>query len=159
MFALPISVVWVLGLFYYGVRPSAMHINRSCWSPETIAKRAAQLAAEVTVVRVDRRLFLVRLGGTTVVVTVIGAIVGELSQVIHKRVSAATGKDLLWSAARAFSASVTTASWPTDTENRNYTLPRTVGRLRPGNANQLPQSVVRSPTRNPRSGDYLAISG
>ena len=61
------------------------------------AKPAGQPARGDTVERIDRRRFLVRLGGATAVVTVIGAIVGELSEVMHKRVSAAIGKDLPWS--------------------------------------------------------------
>src|SRR5260370_3888875 len=45
----------------------------------------------------DGREVVVGLGGATAVVTVIGAVVGELSEVMRKRVSGVTAKDLLWS--------------------------------------------------------------
>jgi DMSO/TMAO reductase YedYZ molybdopterin-dependent catalytic subunit len=59
----------------------------------TVAKHAG----EDTVERIDRRRFLVRLGGATAVVIVIGAVVGELAEAKRKRVRVTTGKDLLWS--------------------------------------------------------------
>ena len=62
-----------------------------------VAGTVTKPAAENLVERIDRRRFLVRLGSATAVVTVIGAVVGELSEAKRKRVSTTTGKDLLWS--------------------------------------------------------------
>ena len=138
-----VSVFGFWGLFYYVVRPSAMHINRSCWSPETIAKRATQLAAEVTVVRVDRRRFLVRLGGTTVVVTVIGAIVGELSQATHKRVSAANGERPLMVSGTGFQRIRYYGFLANRYREQKLHAAENCWATPPGNTNQLPQIVRR----------------
>ena len=62
-----------------------------------IAKPVGQPDGGETVERIDRRRFLVRLGGATAVVTVIGAVVGELSEVRRKGVGAARAKNVLWS--------------------------------------------------------------
>ena len=61
------------------------------------AKPNGQPAGGDAFKRIDRRRFLVRLGGATALITVTGAVVGELSKVTGKRVSAAPEKDLLWS--------------------------------------------------------------
>src|SRR5208283_4342357 len=61
------------------------------------AKPAAPPDGGDTVERIDRRRFLVRLGGATAVVTVIGAVVGELSEVRRKGVSPGLAKNGLWS--------------------------------------------------------------
>jgi DMSO/TMAO reductase YedYZ molybdopterin-dependent catalytic subunit len=93
-----LSAIWVLGtLLLWGVTLSWAY-QRVLAGGSTVVGAAptGRPARGDTAERIDRRHFLVRLGGTTAVVTVIGAVVGELSEV-RKRVSAATGKDLLWS--------------------------------------------------------------
>ncbi len=88
-----LSALWALvAVLFWGVSVG--------WAyKQLLADRGtvAMHAGEDTVQRIDRRRFLVRLGGTTAVVTVIGAVVGELSKVTRERVSGAKGKYLLWS--------------------------------------------------------------
>jgi DMSO/TMAO reductase YedYZ molybdopterin-dependent catalytic subunit len=91
------NAVWILGAISLWGATLGGAYQKILLSAGPIAKRTAQLAAESNVVRIDRRRFLVRLGGATAAVTVIGAVVGELSKVTRKRVSAVTGKELLWS--------------------------------------------------------------
>jgi DMSO/TMAO reductase YedYZ molybdopterin-dependent catalytic subunit len=91
------SAVWILGAISLWGATLGGTYQKILLGAGPIAGRTAQLAAEGNVVRVDRRRFLVRLGGATAAVTVIGAVVGELSKVTRKRVSAVTGKELLWS--------------------------------------------------------------
>jgi DMSO/TMAO reductase YedYZ molybdopterin-dependent catalytic subunit len=87
------SAVWILGAISLWGATLGGTYQRILLGAGPIAKRTA----EGSVVRVDRRRFLVRLGGATAAVTVIGAVVGELSKVTRRRVSAVTGKELLWS--------------------------------------------------------------
>jgi DMSO/TMAO reductase YedYZ molybdopterin-dependent catalytic subunit len=87
------SAVWILGAISLWGATLGGTYQRILLGAGPIAKRTA----EGSVVRVDRRRFLVRLGGATAAVTVIGAVVGELSKVTRKRVSAVTGKELPWS--------------------------------------------------------------
>jgi DMSO/TMAO reductase YedYZ molybdopterin-dependent catalytic subunit len=90
-----LSAVWVLGaLLLWGATLG--------WANQQLLAVAGRVlrakpAGGDTVERIDRRRFLVRLGGATAVVTVIGAIVGELSGLMRKRVSAARGNIVPWS--------------------------------------------------------------
>jgi DMSO/TMAO reductase YedYZ molybdopterin-dependent catalytic subunit len=94
-----LSAVWVLGaVLLWGATLG--------WADQQLlafagrvppAKPAAQPDGGDTVERIDRRRFLVRLGGATAVVTVIGAVVGELSEVRRKGVSPGLAKNGLWS--------------------------------------------------------------
>ena len=96
---LGLSAVWVLGivLSWGGTLGWAYRQLLAGVGTVVDAKLAGRPAGGDTVERIDRRRFLVRLGGATAAVTVIGAVVGELSEARRKRVSAAIGKDLLWS--------------------------------------------------------------
>ena len=67
------------------------------------AKPVGQSDGGEAVERIDRRRFLVRLGGATAVVTVIGAVVGELSEVRRKRAQSRTSQKRVM----IFNASVT----------------------------------------------------
>jgi DMSO/TMAO reductase YedYZ molybdopterin-dependent catalytic subunit len=87
-----LSAVWVLGAIFLWGATLGWVDQQLLGVARTVTKPAAQPAGEDTVERIDRRRFLVRLGGATAVVTVIGAVVGELSRVTRKRVNAATGK-------------------------------------------------------------------
>ena len=55
--------------------------------------------SDAAVARIDRRRFLVRLGGTTAAITVVGAVVGELAEERRREaVVRAGGEPVLWSA-------------------------------------------------------------
>ena len=59
-------------------------------------------AADAAVRRIDRRRFLVQLGGTTAVITVAGAVVGELAKARRQEaVMMANGEPMRWSATHA----------------------------------------------------------
>ena len=56
-------------------------------------------ATDAAVIRIDRRRFLVRLGGTAAVITVAGAVVGELAEARRRREALmASGEPMRWSA-------------------------------------------------------------
>jgi len=89
-----VGAVWVLGAFLV-------------WGP--VLGQAAQrvigiekttgVAAEAAVRRIDRRRFLVKLGGTTALITVAGAVVGELAEARRwEAVMKARGELMRWSA-------------------------------------------------------------
>src|SRR5271165_1760063 len=84
-----LSAVWVLGAFLLWGATLGWADRQVLAFPGRIAKPVGQSDGGETVERIDRRRFLVRLGGATAVVTVIGAVVGELSEVRRKGVGAA----------------------------------------------------------------------
>src|SRR5260370_34969520 len=86
-----LSAVWVIGIILLWGATLGWAYQQVRVIEGTVTKPAAENVVE----RIDRRRFLVRLGSATAVVTVIGAVVGELSEVKRKRVSTTTGKDLL----------------------------------------------------------------
>ena len=88
-----LSAVWVIGIILLWSATLGWAYQQVLAVAGTVTKPAAENVVE----RIDRRHFLVRLGSATAVVTVIGAVVGELSEAKRKRVSTTTGKDLLWS--------------------------------------------------------------
>ncbi len=88
-----LSAVWVIGITFLWGATLGWAYQQVLVIDGTVTKPAAENVVE----RIDRRRFLVRLGSATAVVTVIGAVVGELSEVKRKRVSTTTRKDLLWS--------------------------------------------------------------
>jgi DMSO/TMAO reductase YedYZ molybdopterin-dependent catalytic subunit len=88
-----LSAVWVIGIILLWGATLGWAYQQVLVIDGTVTKPVAENVVE----RIDRRRFLVRLGSATAVVTVIGAVVGELSEVKRKRVSTTTGKDLLWS--------------------------------------------------------------
>ena len=94
-----LSAIWVVGALLLWGATLGWADQRLLAGGSTVlgAGPAGQPARGDTAERIDRRHFLVRLGGATAVVTVIGAVVGELSEVMRKRVSGVTAKDLLWS--------------------------------------------------------------
>src|SRR5499427_1386760 len=82
--------VWILGAFLVW----GAVLGRS--APRLIDFEQARDAA---VARIDRRRFLVRLGGTTAAITVAGAVVGELAEERRREaVVRAGGEPVLWSA-------------------------------------------------------------
>src|SRR5262249_54012947 len=87
------GTVWILGAFLV-------------WGA-VLGRTAQRLidfgqARDAAVTRIDRRRFLVRLGGTTAAITVAGAVVGELAEERRREaVVKAGGEPVLWSAANA----------------------------------------------------------
>jgi DMSO/TMAO reductase YedYZ molybdopterin-dependent catalytic subunit len=57
--------------------------------------------ATVSVERIDRRRFLVRLGGSAAAITVVGAVVGELAEAKHRKMMSTVGTRGRWSATNA----------------------------------------------------------
>jgi DMSO/TMAO reductase YedYZ molybdopterin-dependent catalytic subunit len=96
---LGLSAVWVLGaVLLWGAALGWAYQQLLAVAGTVLpGERPDEPAGGDTVERIDRRRFIVRLGGATAVVTVMGAIVGELSEVMRKRVSAARGKYVPWS--------------------------------------------------------------
>jgi DMSO/TMAO reductase YedYZ molybdopterin-dependent catalytic subunit len=88
-----LSAVWVLVAVLFWGATLGWAYQHLLTDGDTVAKRTG----EDTVERIDRRRFLVRLGGAAAAVTVIGAVVGKLSEAERKRVSTTAWKDLLWS--------------------------------------------------------------
>jgi hypothetical protein len=87
-----LSAVWVLGLVLLWGAILGWADRQLLAVAGRIAKPAAQPDGGETVERIERRRFLVRLGGATAVVTMIGAVVGKLSEVRRKGVSPGLAK-------------------------------------------------------------------
>lgn len=89
-------VVWVLGTFLaWGA--SLGHAGQRLIGIEAAAD-AGGSATEVEVKRIDRRRFLVKLGGSAAAITVVGAVVGELSESTRRQaLIAAGGESARWS--------------------------------------------------------------
>ena len=92
-----LSAVWLLGTFLLWGAILGWACRQVLPVTAPVVPVAGRFAGEDAVERIGRRRFLVRLGGATAVVTVIGAVVGELSDARRRRLGATTGKDLLWS--------------------------------------------------------------
>jgi len=69
---------------------------------EAAADRAVESATEPRVERIDRRSFLVKLGGSAAAITVVGAVVGDLVDVRRKEVTMVRESEpIRWSAAHS----------------------------------------------------------
>jgi DMSO/TMAO reductase YedYZ molybdopterin-dependent catalytic subunit len=89
-----VGAVWVLAAFLIW----GAVLGRAEQQLIVIAQSPEQLA-EPAVERIDRRRFLVKLGGTTALITVAGAVVGELAEARRREaVMKAGGKPMRWSA-------------------------------------------------------------
>src|SRR5262249_559763 len=88
------SAVWVVGVFLaWGAVLG--------WAELQLigAKKRGGAVADAAVERIDRRRFLVKLGGTTAAITVTGAVVGELAKAWRREaVMIASGESMRWSA-------------------------------------------------------------
>ena len=79
------NAFWLVAIFLIW----GLVIGRA-WARLIPAAGAAVISAEeggevtVSAERIDRRRFLVRLGGSTAVITVVGAVVGELAEAKHR---------------------------------------------------------------------------
>ena len=78
-------VIWVLGTFLAWGAVLGRAAQRLIGMEA--APGALRRAKEPAVERIDRRRFLVRLGGSAAVITVAGAVVGELSEARRKELS------------------------------------------------------------------------
>jgi DMSO/TMAO reductase YedYZ molybdopterin-dependent catalytic subunit len=84
------SSVWILGAFLVWGAVLSRSLQRLIDFEQT---------SDVAVARIDRRRFLVRLGGTTAAITVAGAVVGEMAEERRREaVVRAGGEPVLWSA-------------------------------------------------------------
>jgi len=82
--------VWILGVFLVWGAVLGRSAQRLIDFEQT---------SDAAVARIDRRRFLVRLGGTTAAITVAGAVVGELAEERRREaVVRAGGEPVLWSA-------------------------------------------------------------
>jgi DMSO/TMAO reductase YedYZ molybdopterin-dependent catalytic subunit len=88
------SAVWAMGAFLVW----GAVLGRAELRLIGVEKRA-DAVADAAVERVDRRRFLIKLGGTTAVITVAGAVVGELAEKQRQEaVRMASGEPMRWSA-------------------------------------------------------------
>jgi DMSO/TMAO reductase YedYZ molybdopterin-dependent catalytic subunit len=96
-----LSALWVMSATLLWGATLGRAYQRLFWAGRTSGKPTTQPPGrddvQSEVQRIDRRRFLVRLGGATAVVTVLGAVVGELSRNSRKRVSETTEKEVSWS--------------------------------------------------------------
>jgi len=89
-----VAAVWVLGAFLVWGAVLARAEQRLIAGTNTGAP-----IADATVERMDRRRFVVKLGGATAVITVAGAVVGELAELRRRQaVMVAISKAARWSA-------------------------------------------------------------
>ena len=70
------SAVWIVGLFVLSSYAIHWAYNRLTYA---LSSAAPDAALEVRVEQIDRRQFLIRLGGATAAITVIGAFVGSMA--------------------------------------------------------------------------------
>jgi DMSO/TMAO reductase YedYZ molybdopterin-dependent catalytic subunit len=89
-----VAAVWVLGSFLVWGAILGRAEQRLIASEEMTSA-----VANSSVERIDRRRFLIKLGGTTAVITVVGAVVGELAESRRRQaVLMAGGEPIGWSA-------------------------------------------------------------
>ena len=97
-----LSAAWIIGAFLiWGVILGSAD-RRLVAVAGASAKSAVEADTGEAAERIDRRRFLVRLGGATAVVTVIGAIVGELSDERRKALGSELSRRMLWSSTHPF---------------------------------------------------------
>lgn len=92
------NVLWLVAIFLIW----GSVLGRTYWRLNPAAATAPIPAREgsdatVSVERIDRRRFLVHLGGSTAAITVIGAVVGELAEGKHRKMMLAARPGELWS--------------------------------------------------------------
>ena len=94
----PVGALWILTVFVvWGIVFGWVYQRLSIHPGKVATREEAIPKVSESVERIDRRQFLVRLGGTTAVITVSGAIVGVLSQGRRNRQSVSVS-ELRWSA-------------------------------------------------------------
>ncbi|HWH68313.1 MAG TPA: molybdopterin-dependent oxidoreductase [Candidatus Sulfotelmatobacter sp.] len=84
-----LSAVWVLGMFLLWGATLGRAEGHLAGTPgtETAAGQTGPGDEAAAVERIDRRRFLIRLGGSTAAITVVGAAVGKLAEAQHQRVA------------------------------------------------------------------------
>jgi DMSO/TMAO reductase YedYZ molybdopterin-dependent catalytic subunit len=94
----PAGALWIMAVFFVWGAAFGWAYRRLSIGQKMVASDVeSAVEAPVSVERLDRRRFLVRLGGTTAVITVAGAMVGVLVQGRRNRQSVSVG-ELRWSA-------------------------------------------------------------
>ena len=92
-----LRAVWIL-LAFLAWGSILGRIGQQYMGIET-ANRTVEIVVEPRVERIDRRHFLIRLGGTAAAITVVGALVGELDEARRKEAAmSAEGEPIRWSA-------------------------------------------------------------
>ena len=88
------GAIWVLGVFLVWGAVLGRAEQRLIG-----IEKITDAATDAAVIRIERRRFLVRLGGTAAVITVAGAVVGELAEARRRREALmASGEPMRWSA-------------------------------------------------------------
>ena len=87
------GAIWVLGVFLVWGAVLGRAEQRLIG-----IEKITDAATDAAVIRIDRRRFLVRLGGTAAVITVAGAVVGELAEARRREALMASGEPMRWSA-------------------------------------------------------------
>ena len=88
-----VGAVWVLGAFLVWGRVLG-------WAEQRLIgiEKITDPATDAAVIRIDRRRFLVRLGGTTALITVAGAVVGQLAEARRREAVLMASSELMgWS--------------------------------------------------------------
>jgi len=103
-FAAPIGALWVLGTFlcwglFLGL--AAQRLVRLRGASEVVSAGGPASLEDAAVERLDRRRFLVRLGGSTAAITVAGAFVGELAESRRREAMSMAAGGGRWSATHA----------------------------------------------------------
>jgi DMSO/TMAO reductase YedYZ molybdopterin-dependent catalytic subunit len=92
------NILWLMALFLvWGVALGRTwrRLIPAAGAAAISAKQGDEAAASAE--RIDRRRFLVRLGGSTATITVVGAVVGELAEAKRRKMMLAGGVGELWS--------------------------------------------------------------
>lgn len=96
------NALWIVAVFLIW----GLVLGRASWrlipatGTATVSVQEGDEAA-ASVERIDRRRFLVRLGGATAAITVVGAVVGELAEAKRRKMMSTVGTRGRWSATHA----------------------------------------------------------
>ena len=96
-----INALWIVAVFLIWGLVLGRSFRRLIQATGTAffsVQEGSEGAASVEVQRIDRRRFLVQLGGATAAITVVGAVVGELAEANRRKMMSAVGATGRWSA-------------------------------------------------------------
>jgi len=93
------NALWIVAVFLMWGLLMARSFRRLVPAAGTAISSVQEVGeASASVERIDRRRFLVRLGGATAAITVVGAVVGELAEAKRRKMMSAAGTAGRWSA-------------------------------------------------------------
>jgi DMSO/TMAO reductase YedYZ molybdopterin-dependent catalytic subunit len=93
------NALWIVAVFMTWGLALGRSFRRLVQAADTTGPSVVEDGeAAASVERIDRRRFLVRLGGATAAITVVGAVVGELAEAKRRKMMSATGTAGRWSA-------------------------------------------------------------